>query len=188
VAPAPTPSQTVGPFFGFALPFEDSPNLVAEGTPGALRVVGRIFDGEGEPVVDAMIETWQANENGRYDHPEDTREEIALTAGFDGFGRCFTDARGEYSFRTVRPGRVPGPGGTLQAPHISVSIFTRGLLKRLATRIYFPDDQAANAEDPVLATIAEEDLRSTLIARPEDGRLRFDIHLQGDGQTAFFDV
>jgi protocatechuate 3,4-dioxygenase alpha subunit len=183
----PTPSQTVGPFFGFALPFEGSPLLVAEGAPGAVRIVGTVFDGNGEPVPDAMLEIWQANAEGRYAHPEDTRSELPLTEGFTGFGRGFTDSEGGYWFWTVKPGRVPAPGASLQAPHLSVSIFTRGLLKRVATRMYFPDE-ASNDEDPVLAAVTDPELRSTLVARAEEGALRFDVHLQGDRQTAFFAV
>jgi protocatechuate 3,4-dioxygenase, alpha subunit len=184
----PTPSQTVGPFFSFALPFEGSPLLVAEDAPGAVRIVGTVFDGEGEPVPDAMLEIWQANAEGRYAHPEDTRSDVPLTEGFTGFGRSLTDAEGGYWFWTVKPGRVPARGGGLQAPHISFSIFTRGLLKRLATRMYFPDEPASNEEDPVLAAVEDPGLRSTLVARAEDGALRFDVHLQGDRQTAFFAV
>jgi protocatechuate 3,4-dioxygenase, alpha subunit len=185
---APTPSQTVGPFFGFALPFADSPNLLAPDAPGALRFSGRVLDGSGEPVGDAMIEIWQANANGRYHHPADARERVALTEGFDGFGRCCTDAEGRYSFVSVKPGRVPGPGGALQAPHISLGLFARGLLKRLATRIYFPDEEEANADDPVLALLPDDAARATLVAVADEGGLRFDIRLQGDRQTAFFDV
>ena len=143
-------------------------------------------DGAGEPLNDALVELWQANRAGRYAHPEDAREEPPLEEGFTGFGRCGTDADGRFEFVTVKPGRVPAPDGTLQAPHISVSVLARGILKRLATRIYFPDEQQANGADPVLASV-DTARRSTLVAVPEDGDvLRFDIRLQGDGETVFF--
>jgi len=151
--------------------------------PDAIRIVGTVLDGEKRPVDDALIELWQANGAGRYAHPEDVREELPLEEGFTGFGRCQTDEAGRFEFVTVKPGPVPG-----QAPHIAVSVFARGVLKRLATRIYFPDEEEANAADPVLSAIDDEDLRSSLVARREDGALRFDVRLQGEGQTAFFDV
>jgi protocatechuate 3,4-dioxygenase alpha subunit len=183
-----TPSQTIGPFFSFAL--VDGPlrnELVPPESPGAIRIRGQVLDGAGEPVPDAMVEIWQANSAGRYAHPADTRTELPLDAGFTGFGRSGTEPEGWFEFVTVKPGRVPGPQGQLQAPHVSVGVFARGLLKRLVTRMYFPDEPKANADDPVLATIDPE-VGATLVARAEDGALRFDIHLQGDRQTAFFAV
>jgi protocatechuate 3,4-dioxygenase alpha subunit len=183
----PTPSQTVGPFFNIGLPGEGRSELLAPGDEGAIRVEGTILDGEGEPVIDALVEIWQANRAGRYAHPEDAREELPLEEGFGGFGRCETDDEGGYWFVTVKPGRVPGPGGAMQAPHIAVSVFARGLLKQLITRMYFPDEEDANEADPVLASV-EPERRSTLIAREDGGVLRFDIRLQGDGETVFFDV
>jgi protocatechuate 3,4-dioxygenase, alpha subunit len=188
VALLPTPSQTVGPFFHIGLPDEGMSQLVPPEDPEAVRLHGTVFDGQGKPVDDAMLEIWQANRAGRYAHPEDTREEIPLEEGFHGFGRCGTDAEGRYEFVTVKPGPVPAPGGGLQAPHIEMSVLARGVLKRLATRVYFPDEAEANAADPALASIADPDERATLVAREEDGALRFDIHLQGDRQTAFFGV
>lgn len=184
----PTPSQTVGPFLHIALPFVGSGELVSPDDPDAIRIRGRVYDGEGVPVNDAMVEIWQANRGGRYAHPEDRREEIPLEDGFDGFGRSATDDEGGYEFVTVKPGRVPGHDGVLQAPHLEVSVLARGLLKRLATRIYFPDEEEANAADAALASIEDPGERKTLIARREDGGLRFDIHLQGDDQTTFFVV
>lgn len=184
----PTPSQTVGPFFSIGLSADPPTELVAPGDPDALRLGGVVFDGEGEPVVDAVVEIWQANRWGRYDHPEDAREELRLEDGFEGFGRCGTDSEGRYEFVTVKPGRVPAPEGGLQAPHILVSVFARGLLKRVATRVYFPDEAEANEADLVLASIEDPDERGTLVAVPEDGGLRFDVYLQGDRQTAFFGV
>jgi protocatechuate 3,4-dioxygenase alpha subunit len=183
----PTPSQTVGPFFNIGLPGQKPPELVAPDAPGAIRIEGSVCDGEGEPVVDALIEIWQANRAGRYAHPEDSREELPLEDGFRGFGRCETDAEGRYAFVTVKPGPVPAPGGRMQAPHIGVSVFARGLLKRLATRVYFPDEPEANAADPVLCSL-DAQLRSTLVAHQGERALVFDIRLQGDGETAFFDV
>jgi protocatechuate 3,4-dioxygenase alpha subunit len=184
-----TPSQTVGPFFSFALPIEGGDRLVDDDHPGALRIEGRLFDGAGEPVADALLEIWQANAAGRYAHPEDTRDEVPLQPGFTGFGRVPTDAEGRFAFTTVKPGPVPWPDGRAQAPHIQVSVFARGLLERLVTRIYFPDEEAANAADPALSAIEHPGARETLVAIDEgDGRLRFDIHLQGDRETAFFDV
>jgi protocatechuate 3,4-dioxygenase, alpha subunit len=187
MAELPTPSQTVGPFFHIGLP-DLTPELVPPDDSDAVRVFGFVYDGEGEPVIDAMIEIWQANRAGRYDHPEDTREEIALEEGFGGFGRCGTDDEGRFEFTTVKPGVVPGRGGVPQAPHIEVSLFARGVIKRLATRIYFPDEAEANAADPVLSSIEDPAERETLVAVPEDGGLRFDIRLQGDRQTAFLAV
>ena len=184
----PTPSQTVGPFFAIGLPYEGGPELVPPGHPDALRLFGVVLDADGEPVNDALLELWQANAGGRYAHPEDTREEIPLDEGFDGFGRAATDAEGRYEFVTVKPGRVPGSGGVLQAPHINVSVFARGLLKRLTTRVYFPDEVEANAEDPILSSIDDPTERDTLVARAEDGGLRFDVRLQGEGETAFLAV
>jgi protocatechuate 3,4-dioxygenase, alpha subunit len=183
-----TPSQTVGPFFGFALPFELGPLVVPVTHPDAIRVQGTVYDGEGEPVPDALIETWQANRAGRYAHPDDDRDDVPLDDGFLGFGRCATDPEGRFWFATVKPGRVPGPDGELQAPHIAVNVLARGLLRQLSTRIYFPDEEEANAADPVLSSIEDPAVRSTLVARQLDGALGFDIYLQGDRQTVFFDV
>jgi protocatechuate 3,4-dioxygenase, alpha subunit len=182
MSPEPTPSQTIGPFFHDALLDRDRSELVSPDHPEAIRIDGTVYDGEGEPVSDAMVEIWQANTAGRYDHPTDDSED------FSGFGRSGTDAGGEFSFLTVKPGPVPGPDGQLQAPHVMVSVFARGLLKRLVTRIYFPDEEEANAVDSVLCSIEDPQLRRTLIARGEGDALRFDIHLQGDGQTAFFEL
>lgn len=182
----PTPWQTVGPFFGFALPDERHERLVADDDPEAVRIEGQILDGAGDPVPDAMVEIWQANRAGRYAHPLDDRGHVPLEEGFTGFGRSATDARGRFRFVSVKPGPVPWPDGRLQAPHVEVSVFARGLLKWVVTRMYFPDEEEANAADPVLASIDDAELRSTLVARPEQDVLRFDIRLQGDRQTAFF--
>jgi protocatechuate 3,4-dioxygenase, alpha subunit len=183
----PTPSQTIGPFFHFSLPFEGGDRLVEPNDPDAVRVVGAVYDGAGEPVSDALVEIWQANRAGRYAHPEDRRDEVPLEEGFTGFGRCPTDDEGRYAFLTVKPGAVPGPDGQPQAPHINVLVFARGLLRQLVTRIYFPDEEAANANDPLLSSIEDPAARSTLISHRRDGAFELDIHLQGEKQTAFFE-
>jgi protocatechuate 3,4-dioxygenase alpha subunit len=185
----PTPSQTVGPYFEIGT--DDGfigPELVPPDRPGAVHLQGIVRDGDGAPVNDAMIEIWQANPAGRYAHPEDKREDLPLEEGFDGFGRAITDEHGRYELVTVKPGRVPGPGGTWQAPHIDVSVFARGLLKRLVTRVYFPDETEANAADPVLSSIQDSSARASLVAVEQGGGLRFDINLQGDRETTFFAV
>jgi protocatechuate 3,4-dioxygenase, alpha subunit len=188
VALAPTPSQTVGPFFSIGLPWVGNNELVSPDDPDAITIRGTVHDGDGTPLDDALVEIWQANRAGRYAHPEDAREEVALEDGFDGFGRCGTDAGGGFEFVTVKPGPVPAPGGVMQAPHIEVSVFARGLLKRVVTRIYFPDEPEANAADPALSAIEDAELRARLVAREADGALRFDVHLQGDRETPFFAV
>jgi len=194
-----TPSQTIGPFLAIGLPWPDGPFVVPEGTPGAITVSGVVLDGAGEPVPDALIETWQAAPDGSFAHPDDPRGPGAAWrpgagagSGFRGFGRCPTDAGGRYRIITLRPGALPGPGGRTEAPHLDVSVFARGLLDRVVTRIYFPDETAANAADPVLAAITAGDRRATLIAVAEPGAgpgtFRFDIRLQGGRETVFLDV
>jgi protocatechuate 3,4-dioxygenase alpha subunit len=163
-----TPSQTVGPYFAIGLPWPDGPHVVPDGD---LWIRGRILDGEREPIPDALVETWQADPSGRYE-----------VEGFRGFGRCPTDDDGAYAIRTVKPGAVGG-----QAPHIAVSVFARGLLNRVVTRIYFPEDADAHAGDPVLGGL-DEDARATLIAVRDGDGYRFDVRLQGPDETAFFAV
>jgi protocatechuate 3,4-dioxygenase alpha subunit len=187
-ASRPTPSQTAGPFFHIGLPSDGKNELVAVDDPDAIEIEGTVFDGEGTPVVDALIEIWQANGAGRYNDPQDDRPGPPIDERFTGFGRCATDDEGRFRFRTVKPGPVPGPGGTTQAPHIDVSVIARGLLKRLVTRIYFPGEERANREDPILALIEDPERRATLLAVDQDGGYRFDIHLQGERETAFFDL
>jgi protocatechuate 3,4-dioxygenase alpha subunit len=168
-----TPSQTVGPFFEFGL--VTKPLLVDESAPGAIRIEGRVLDGAGEPVPDGLVEIWQAGADGRYEH------------GHDGWGRCQTGPDGGYAFTTVKPGAVSESDGTALAPHLSVLCFARGLLKPVLTRLYFPDEAEANEADPVLGAIAGERERASLIATADGpASYRFDIVLQGDGQTAFF--
>jgi protocatechuate 3,4-dioxygenase, alpha subunit len=188
-ASAPTPSQTVGPFFSFGLVWEDGPLAVTEGTAGAIRVGGRLLDGLGAPVPDGIVETWGADPEGRFAHPDDPRGAVAREDGFRGFARCPTDAEGAWSVLTLKPGAVPGPRGTTQAPHLAVSVFARGLTHRLVTRIYFGDEEAANAADPVLGSLrGGEAERATMIAAPADGGYRLDIRLQGPDETVFLAV
>jgi protocatechuate 3,4-dioxygenase alpha subunit len=155
-----TPSQTVGPFFRIGLSTTIGSHVVGEGMPGAVRISGQVFDGNGEPVPDAMIETWQA----------------------EGAGRCATDEEGHFAIVTSKPAGDAASG----APHLDVSVFARGLLTRLVTRLYFPDEHDANDADPVLQSLSPAE-RATLVAVREDGGLRFDIHLQGARETVFFD-
>ena len=182
-----TPSQTVGPYLAIALRWPDGPYVVPEGTPGAVWVRGRVLDGQGEPVTDALVETWQADPEGRFDHPDDPRGASPATVpGFRGFGRSET-VTGEYAVLTVKPGRVPDGQGGLQAPHLDVSVFARGLLDRVVTRIYFADEAAANEQDPVLDALPVG-ARRTLLAQPTDDGYRLDVVLQGNGETTFFRV
>jgi protocatechuate 3,4-dioxygenase alpha subunit len=206
-----TPWQTVGPFFHYALPWKGAADLLTGGgelgarpdliPPGhdfldavehvrphgdAIEIVGSVLDGDGQPVPDALVEIWQADPQGRYASEEDGRDGPAADPHFTGFGRASTSAEGVFRFRTLKPGRVPGPGNSWQAPHIAVGVMGRGLIKRLVTRIYF-EDEPANAEDPILA-LAPEGRRGTLIARRDGEAWRFDIRLQGDGETVFFDI
>jgi protocatechuate 3,4-dioxygenase, alpha subunit len=186
---APTSSQTVGPFFSRALLREPMNDLVRPETRGQrITIAGRVLDGDGVPIPDAMIEIWQANADGRYSHPEDSQE-ARLDPAFEGFGRAGTDVNGAFRFTTIKPGAVPGRGAKLQAPHINVTVFARGLLNHLNTRIYFPDE-ALNATDEWLQAV-DESRRHTLIGKPADAGgarvFRFDIVLQGKDETVFFD-
>jgi protocatechuate 3,4-dioxygenase alpha subunit len=186
----PTPSQTVGPFFHLGCTDNDSVgSLVTATSKGErIRLICRVLDGNGAPVPDAMIEIWQANAAGRYNHPDDTQEKT-LDPGFSGFGRLSSDADGACTFETIKPGCVAGTNGKEQSPHINVSVFARGVLKRLATRTYFAGDPS-NAEDGVLA-LAPQERRNTLMAQPDAGNTnewRFDIYLCGENETVFFDV
>jgi protocatechuate 3,4-dioxygenase, alpha subunit len=185
----PTSSQTVGPFFSRALLREPLNDLVRTETRGErITITGRVLDGDGAPVPDAIIEIWQANADGRYRHPDDNQEAL-LDPAFDGFGRAGTDANGAFQFTTIKPGAVPGSGAKLQAPHINVTVFARGLLNHLNTRIYFPDE-ALNATDEWLQATADS-RRHTLIAKLGDAPgarvFHFDIVLQGKDETVFFD-
>ncbi len=163
IADGPTPSQTIGPFFGFALPFADDARAVDPETPGVVRVEGQLLDGAGEPVPDALVEMWRGEQ----------------------FARCRTDPEGAYHFVLVKPSTPASGPGPRQAPFMNVTVFARGLLRHLMTRLYFPDEEA-NAVDPVLALVDDPSARSTLIARRDGPVLRFDIHLQGERETVFF--
>jgi protocatechuate 3,4-dioxygenase alpha subunit len=183
-----TTSQTVGPFFsiGFERLYRD--NLTGPGVSGErIEICGRILDGDGQPVPDGILEIWQANAEGKYAHPDDVQQK-PVQQNFTGFARVPTDESGRFHFTTIKPGRVPGPDETLQAPHLVISIFTRGLLRRLVTRIYFPGE-ASNAEDFALKLV-DPQRRSTLIARNVDGQpghLQWNVILQGANETVFFD-
>jgi protocatechuate 3,4-dioxygenase, alpha subunit len=188
-----TPSQTVGPFFHLALDRPEWADLTVDNPAGERIVVeGRVSDGDGAAVADACLELWQANAAGRYAHPDDARADKPLDPHFRGFGRVSTDADGHFRFTTIRPGPVPGRGNAWQAPHIAVAIFARGLLKPLYTRIYFAGE-TANDSDPVLSSIDDPAHRQTLIATlsnndPGPPVYRFDIVLQGERETAFFEI
>jgi protocatechuate 3,4-dioxygenase, alpha subunit len=183
-----TTSQTVGPFFSIGMERLNCAELVGPGVAGErVTIEGRVLDADGVGVPDAIIELWQANSHGKYAHPEDLQEK-PVEAGFQGYGRIPTDEDGKFRFTTIKPGAVPGPDGKLQAPHIVVSVFMRGLLRRIVTRIYFPDE-AGNAEDFALGLV-EAGRRGTLIARRVpglEGLLRWDVIMQGAGETVFFD-
>jgi protocatechuate 3,4-dioxygenase, alpha subunit len=192
-----TPSQTVGPYFAYGLTSNGkydwndafSNNLVTADTSGErVRVEGRVFDGDGKPVPDCMLEIWQADAQGRFADPQDTRAQP--NSSFRGFGRCGTGQDGGYAFDTIKPGSVPDPDGKPQAPHILLAIFARGMLLQNYSRIYFGGDPA-NADDPVLALVPM-DRRATLIAQQANCNgnaiYRLDIHLQGDNEMVFFDV
>ncbi len=161
-----TPSQTVGPFFGVGLPFEKGEQVAPPGSAGVIRIEGQVLDGKGEPVPDALLEIWQPT---------------------TGFGRARTDSEGAFSFTTPKPGATPAPGGRMQAPHLNVTVFARGLLRHLVTRMYFPDETEANAADPAL-NLVEPARRQTLIAKNSGGVLHFDVRLQGERETVFFAI
>jgi len=200
-----TPSQTVGPFFAYGLTPKGraqwdpngtyswketvGDNLMTPDASGTkIRIEGRITDGDGAPINDAMIEIWQADGQGRYAHPRDNR--ALPNTNFKGFGRSATDKDGVFSFDTIKPGPVPGPNGKSQAPHIVFCIFSRGMLRQIYTRLYF-SDEAANIADPILALVPE-DRRGTLIAHKQPGGnvpvYRFDIRVQGENETVFFEI
>lgn len=180
-----TPSQTIGPFFAYALtprayggPELATERVAPDGADGErIRIEGVVRDGDGVPVGDAMIEIWQADAQGRFN--------AADNAGFTGFGRVEVTTEGAFHIETIRPGPVPGPDGSLQAPHLSVSLFARGILTRLVTRIYF-DDEPTNARDPVLALVPAERRHTLIATRQSDGSFRVDIRLQGENETVFF--
>jgi protocatechuate 3,4-dioxygenase alpha subunit len=190
----PTPSQTVGPYFQIGMSgAREVPRIAAPGVRGErIKLVCAVFDRDGAALDDAMIEIWQANADGKYNHPAD-RQNKPIDPAFLGFGRVSSNSEGICIFETIKPGRVPGPGNALQAPHLELSVLARGVLKRLATRIYFAGDPATD-EDPVLALVPKA-RRNTLMAQPiasptgsEPDAWRFDVHLSGSRETVFFDV
>ena len=182
-----TTSHTVGPFFTIGLTRLIQNEIAGPTVAGErLSIVGRVLDGDGQPGPDALVELWQANSHGKYAHPED-KQEKKVEPGFKGYGRMPTDDAGKFHFSTIKPGPVPGPDGKPQAPHIAVSVFSRGLQRRLVTRIYVPDEPA-NAADYALNLVPKE-RRSTLIAKKAGaGQLEWDVILQGPGETVFFDI
>ncbi len=191
-----TPSQTAGPYVHIGLApgaagfemydREPGQDIAGENASGVrIRVEGRVMDGTGSPIKDVLLEIWQANANGQYAHPEGGEVED----GFRGFGRVITDFEtGEWAFDTIKPGPVAGRNGSVQAPHLNIWIVARGLNNGLNTRMYFDDEAEANANDPVLNTIEWDIRRPTLIARRDGNAYRFDIRIQGDNETVFFDV
>ena len=183
-----TTSQTVGPFFVIGCGWLNRDAIAGERVRGErVTIEGRVLDGDGQPVPDALIEIWQANAEGKYAHPDDNQNK-PIDANFQGFGRIPTDDDGKFRFATIKPGSVPGPDGKSQAPHLAVTVFARGLLRRLVTRIYFPDD-SANSADYAL-TLVEPPRRGTLVARKtaNPGTLEWNVVLQGEGETVFFDI
>lgn len=182
-----TPSQTVGPFLSIGMTWQDGEHVVSEGTPGSFWIRGRLLDGAGEAVSDGVIETWQADPYGQFAHAVTPLG--SATHGFSGFGRSLTGPGGRYGVLTVKPGRVDDGVGGVQAPHLDVSVFARGLLHRVVMRIYFADEIDANAADPVLSALPDDRARSTLIAVPDRaGDYALDVRLQGDRETVFFAV
>ncbi len=182
-----TPSQTVGPFFSIGLKHMNRADLAEGSTSERLTIRGSVLDGDGQPVPDAVLEIWQADADGRYHHPEHSAVPNDATPFF-GFGRIPTDAHGRFSFTTVKPGPVYGPDGKPQAPHLQISVFMRGLLKQLVTRLYFPEEPL-NAADPVFQVVPES-RRKTLIARQvrqKQNTLEWNVCLQGGDETVFFD-
>jgi protocatechuate 3,4-dioxygenase alpha subunit len=188
--PGITPSQTVGPYVHIGLTWDDGEKMVPEDTPGAVDVTFTVIDGAGHLIKDAMIEIWQADENGIYPSPLDERAGTdAGRDGFRGLGRGMVPDSGELTFRTVRPGAVPAPDGGMEAPHLNVGVFARGMLERLYTRLYFPEEVERNGVDPVLSSVPET-RRSLLVASAtEDGNYRMDVvmqHEDPDHETPFF--
>lgn len=184
---ATTPSQTVGPYFAIGLPFDEGKFVVPEGTPGAITIRGTVYDGAGIAVPDNLIETWQADPEGRFADLHGWGG-VSELPGFRGFARVgFEVGDGTFEIVTVKPGGVPDLTGKPQAPHIGVSVFARGTLQRYVTRIYFADEADANLSDPLLVRVPA-DRRATLLAQPSADGYVFDIHLQGEGETVFLAV
>ncbi|MDQ0092957.1 protocatechuate 3,4-dioxygenase subunit alpha [Paeniglutamicibacter psychrophenolicus] len=176
---APTPGQTIGPFYGYALPFDKDNELVNQARPGAVRLHGVVTDGAGTPIPDALLEIWQADEDGNVVSKDGSLVRDGYT--FTGWGRTAVDNVGHYTFTTLNPGATEEG----KAPFIMLTVFARGLLNRLFTRIYLPEDTAALANDPLLASLDEAGRKTLIATREADGSLRFDISLQGEGETVF---
>jgi protocatechuate 3,4-dioxygenase alpha subunit len=184
----PTLWQTVGPYFSLGLDNFSVPAIAQESTVGRhITVSGSMSDGGNHPIPDAVLEIWQANSGGRYAHPADTQNK-SLDAGFRGFGRVATDDEGRFEFTTIQPGRAPGPEGKDQAPHLLIGLLMRGLLRRLTTRIYFPDEPS-NEEDPILKRVPIVRRKTLLLERISDhpNSYRWDIHMQGENETVFLE-
>lgn len=180
----PMPWQTVGPFFHFALPYDSGPLLIPEDHPEAITLSGRVLDGEGSPIPDALVEIWQAGPDGTFARRTGMYEKPTT---FRGFGRSSTDADGTYSFVTLKPAGVSTLDGRPQAPHIAMSVFARGMVRRTVTRVYFDDEHDANRTDPLLTEVGP-DRATTLVADRTDGGYRFDVRFQGEQETVFLDV
>jgi protocatechuate 3,4-dioxygenase alpha subunit len=179
-----TPSQTVGPYFAIGLPYAGGADVVAEGTPGAFTLRGSVYDGNGGLIPDHLIEVWQPDGEGRFADLHGYGG-VSELPGFRGFARVgFEVGDGDYAIRTIKPGRVPDAAGVLQAPHIDMSVFARGTLHRVVTRVYFADEPEANATDPLLVRVPAERRHTLLAQRSNDGYV-FDIHLQGEAETVF---
>ena len=176
---APTPGQTIGPFYGYALPFEKDNELVKQANPNSVRLHGVITDGKGEVIPDALLEIWQADENGNVVSRDGSLVRDGYT--FTGWGRTAVDNVGHYTFTTVNPGATEDG----KAPFIMLTVFARGLLNRLFTRIYLPEDTQALANDPLLSSLTEAQRKTLIATREKDGSLRFDIPLQGEDETVF---
>jgi protocatechuate 3,4-dioxygenase alpha subunit len=182
-----TPSQTVGPYFGIMIRARAECRQVSDKTSGTRIVIeGHVVDGDGNMIPDACVETWQADSDGGYEHPEDPASPLA-DPHFSGYGWAHTRADGGFRFETVKPGRVPARDGGRQAPHIVVSVMARGILTRFITRIYF-EDEASKAHDPILALVPEERRHTLMARRAGEGRYVFNLVMQGAGETVFFDV
>ncbi|MET3803361.1 protocatechuate 3,4-dioxygenase alpha subunit [Nakamurella sp. UYEF19] len=180
-----TPSQTVGPYLSIGLAWVDGVFAAEPGSPGGFWLRGKLFDGAGQPVPDGLVESWQADPDGWFASPEDPRGAREYP-GFRGYARSSTDSEGAFEIFTVKPGRVPDGQGGLQAPHIDLSVFARGMLDRVVTRVYFEDEIDANDADPVLALLPDDETRGTLVAKVSADGYRMDIHLQGELETVFF--
>lgn len=176
---APTPGQTIGPFYGYALPYEKDNELVNQAHPNSVRLHGVVYDGKGEVIPDAALEIWQADENGTVVSREGSLVRDGYT--FTGWGRTAVDNVGHYTFTTVNPGATEAD----KAPFIMLTVFARGLLNRLFTRIYLPEDTEALANDPLLASLSPAERKTLIATREEDGSLRFDVRLQGEDETVF---